>query len=93
MDRLTEIKKANGLKDEFYIKYLNEKLVILRKEYSNCKSKDHNYVMLVRKNITETKYCLKRANGIGRKVQKSKKAHKIHTHARKNMIELKIESV
>lgn len=71
MDRLVEIKQENGLKDDFYVKYLTAKLGILTEEYYsllNCKSskahKIHDYVMLVRKTMIKTKHCLNRAHGI-----------------------------
>jgi hypothetical protein len=66
MDRLTEIKKENGLRDTFYIVYLMTKLEVLTEEYDEllkCKSnkarKIHDHVMTVRKNMIETKKLLK----------------------------------
>ena len=71
MDRLIKIKKEIGLKDDFYIRYLNDKLEFLREEYEillndndetllfdNSLERD-NYVILVRASITKIKYLLK----------------------------------
>ena len=57
---------GGGVQDEFYIKQLTEKLDFLTEEYNElltCITPEvHEYVILLKKTIFDTEYCLKRAN-------------------------------
>jgi hypothetical protein len=61
MDRIIEIKRENGLKDNFQVKYLTGKLILLGEEYNSLLNSHsyaspiiHNYLLSLRETIIVT---------------------------------------